>query len=300
MIYEYSQGETSFETSPSNILLFEIILLNITHNAFTLAMLGMPELKEWRANNSVTKLLGVFILMWGSFQALLMSLNSVIANDIFFLISLIFPVHHALSQSYGLSLLYNKNGDTEVKKAESLERKFYQFFLLAIICSLFVETLPLRYMLDIPYSIKTNTQNFFRYTVFTGFILIMIQTFRMSHKVKYKKIMFAARYFVWACVMISPAAASGTKAIHGLEYALVTRKIFGNSRDSKKWILLAVLSFVVAGLFWFRYSYFRMSGTISSLASLSLAITFFHYYLDRKLFRMRHAINRETVGKLLR
>lgn len=299
MVFEYLHGNTSFAPSRTDVILFEIVFLNITHNAFTLVMLGLPELKAWREHTGPLKLLGVFLLLWGSFQAILMSLGSILARDLFFLVSLIFPVHHALSQSFGLSLIYNKQGDERVKNAERFERGFYKFFLIAVICSLFVETLPPRYAFDIPFSIRMNLRNIFRTLVFTGLGLILLQTVLIRHSVKKRKLLFAGRYLVWAFAMISPAAASGTKAIHGLEYAFVTHKIFGNSKDSRKWIVLGIFSAVVIGLFYFRYSYFHSDKSLSWLASLSLAVTFFHYYLDRKLFRMRHAINRETVGKLL-
>lgn len=38
---------------------------------------------------------------------------------------------------------------------------------------------------------------------------------------------------------------------------------------------------------------------LSIIAAVSTAISFLHYYLDRKMFQFRHQMNRDTVGKLL-
>ena len=113
------------------------------------------------------------------------------------------------------------------------------------------------------------------------------------------------RYLFWPVTLISTNAIFATTSIHGIEYALVTRKMIKNDSLRKPKIALCLIAAVMI-LAIVRIDSFEKISRNQSVApwiliitSLSVAFSFIHYYLDRKLFKMRHKINRETVGVLL-
>lgn len=295
----------------------DIVFLNITHNAFTYAIIvALPEMRPWVQNQGRGQVksfwwriaflnVGLAIIFFLLFS---FSKNEFYARALFYLVTIVFPVHHALSQSFGLSLIYNKKISEDVRVVELQERRFSRIFLVLVLIAVIIVTGFIGRFITIADPLAKTAWLMIRTLVFiSSFSLLTVMLF-YPKKIRRFKLFFSLRYMVWAFSIFSPIAIAGTKVIHGLEYAFVTRKMISKSRASTKaWLKIAIaMSILVLILAYFRFSVLvsypqekEMPFWFYLMASVSFAFTYSHYYLDRQLFRMRKPINRQTVGQLL-
>lgn len=295
-------------------ILANIILLNITHNAFTYMLLTSSDtMKEW-VNNQ-----GGALLFWkrqawelGLFSLFFLVLLS-LSNDhreffvIFTLINFGFAAHHALSQSFGLSLLYNRQMERTPKLviAEKDERFLFKTFLYGNII------MGILFFLYI-FQILTVPSQLVKPLLWLGAaVLCLFWGAMVLHTAKNYRALFATkgnflwRYLLWPLTFFSPIAVFATTVIHGFEYLFVTEKMLRNDCAKKSrigWlILLVVITFGFLRLETHAALRNReeMPFWMLVLTSISVAISFAHYKLDRHIFQMRHKENREAAGKLL-
>lgn len=295
----------------------DILFLNITHNAFTYAMiLGLPELGPWVKNQGGgsskkfwLKLAALnVVLCIGFFLIFFLGWKETYLRMFFFLITIVFPIHHALSQSFGLSLVYNKKISEDVKAIENKERVISKIFLLFILIGVLFVTLLIGKVITTQDPLVKILWIVARAGAFFLAFTLILNMFFYPEKLRALKATFSLRYIVWAFSIFSPIAVAGTKIIHGVEYAFVTRKMISNSRAQHfTWLKIGlILSSIVIVLAYFRFrvliSYQSADALpiwLYILASASFALTYSHYYLDRNLFQMRYKINRESAGQLL-
>jgi hypothetical protein len=302
----------------------DIIFLNVTHNAFTVMMIAsFPELRPWISEQGrgserrfVLRTVAIFVGLFAFIAVALLS-EARWVYGVFGVVSIFFPIQHALAQSLGLSLVYNSRvsdaaaGNWPLKKkgiTEWIERRLVAALILLVVGSVIAIQLPF-FSNQVARGDFGLTQNsiLFRTTLGLGFLIVGLMLF-YPRSIRTRKTLFALRFAVWAYALISPLGLIATQVVHGLEYLFVMRKM-ANSSKFERWksgVLFLLFLTVVFGVF--RVVYY--DATIVSLdqaplwlvliAALSTAFSFLHYYLDRNLFLMRKPTNQETVGRLLR
>jgi hypothetical protein len=298
---------SSIQTS----ILVNIIFLNITHNAFTPIFLTSSEVLKkwisyhggesvfWRKQLTLVVLLTIFfsviLYLSSSYKSLLVIFN---------LINFNFAAHHALSQSFGLSLIYNRHSpDMKQKKiADKSERiLFSTFLILTLIAGTFVY-MPKEILTFLPFNKMAQYLKFILLLVGSGLVAQAVYFYK---KDLWAKWIFSLRYLIWPLSFFSSFAILATEIIHGIEYGLVTDKILKKDSFLKPKLALYLLTLIVvfAGLRIYGFEKIYIYETISPWlvvgTAFSVAISFAHYFLDRKLFKMRYEINRNTVGTLL-
>ncbi len=294
-------------------LLVDVILLNVTHNAFTFMMLfSLPELKPWLSHHgagnpnrfwikTVASLVGLSLVMFCFFYFL----QDKYTTLAFVLIGIVFPMHHALSQSFGLSLLYNRRfpDKAQFAKIEKREKVLSKSFLVAMVATSCILILASRGNLRWTDPSVKGCWIGAQVITLVFVMLLVINMLSYPGNGRLKKLVFSVRYFLWALTWTSPIAIAATKIIHGIEYAFVTRKVIENSK-TVSWVRtgLFCVAFIVT-LAVFREMFHSDQATaptwLKAMAAVSTAISYFHYYLDRKLFQFRFEINRNTSGRLL-
>lgn len=298
-------------------LLVDVLLLNVTHNAFTVMMLvSFPEMREW-LNRQKGGAKGFFRRAGLIFVGLSFLFGLGIAGFVPFFKELIlplsrfFPIQHALAQSLGLSLMYNGRsallGEKTNKWVEKTERYLIWGLIALMVAAVWAAT-------EFQIFGWTFQRLSFR-TLFVASLLVslllMVISLLQPKSTRLNKTLFALRYPVWALSIQSPLAIWATRAIHGLEYLFVVRKMASKSRFTAwsavaVYVLLATFLFAVLRVFYFSYASTTMDSATPTydalliLASVSTAFSYVHYYLDRQLFLMRRKDNRELVAPLLR
>lgn len=299
-------------------LLTDIVFLNVTHNAFTVMMIGsFPELRPWvlaqgrgDARRFLLKTVTIFTgLFWFFLAALLSNLKPI--YEVFGLMMIFFPIQHGLAQSLGLSLVYNSIVQEEPekkKRIEWIERRLVIAFILLIVGSVIAIQSSL-FSVEIArdeFGLSSNS-NLFRVVLAIGLVIVGLMLF-YPRTIRVKKTLFALRFPIWAYALVTPFGLVATQVIHGLEYFFVVRKM-ATSSNFERWksaTLFLLFLVIVVGVF--RVVYYDASLIARDqapvwlvvLAALSTAFSFLHYYLDRELFLMRNLTNKQTVGRLLK
>ena len=296
-------------------ILSNIILLNITHNAFTYVLLtSTSPLKIWLDHQSGGersfwfKQLWILVGLTLFFTTLLyLSAEHKILLLVFNLINFNFAAHHGLAQSFGLSLIYNRElpPSAEKIKIEKSERFLFSLFLYTNLIAGSV------YFIFYFKLLKFSQTDFMYFINSASLIILVVSLFMLGHSVyAYKKDfwpkwLFNIRYLIWPLTLFSPLAIFATAVIHGLEYGFVSHKMIKNDSFRKPTIGFAIIGvFIFFALFRiFNYEKIRLYEQLPLWLVIATAISisgsFMHYFLDRRLFKMRHQLNRDTVGTLL-
>jgi hypothetical protein len=297
-------------------ILADVLLLNVVHNSFTVMMLfSFPELRDWIRRQKGGER-GFLLKGLGVFLGLLLVFWLGIAGhlpyfrELIFPIAMIFPVQHALSQSFGLSLIYNRRsidaGHAPKKWMEKSERA-----LVLILITLMVLTtwsFMKFQLLSWNFAVLGQTSLFY---VSMGIALLLVGLSAVHPKtIRFPKSLFAMRFPVWALSVLFPFALFATRAIHGIEYLFVMRKMSSNSKfhgwKSIAWLMFfGTLFFALMRSYFFSYVRPNLDRAnvihlaFIALASISIAFSYLHYYLDRQLFLLRRSLNHEVVADLL-
>ncbi len=297
--------------------LIDVVLLNVTHNAFTYMMLiSSPQLKVWMVRRGgVGKFWRNNLLLTGG---LALAFYFVLAPyskspwiyTLFTFINLLIPAHHALAQSYGISLLYNYAGrrNRKIEAVEKRERSIYGWFLGLTLIGLVALFFNWNGLLAqrFPEIGSIRLEVLVAWTLGLLFLLLMGGTISLPKELRATKGLFYVRFLIWALSFISMMAVFATRIIHGIEYLFISRRILSADKILNITIS-AVLLLLVIGMGVIRTSGFSylserapLPHWVAALTAISTAISFSHYYLDRQLFRMKDAETREIVGPLLK
>lgn len=312
--YFYNINYLHTFTRLQNTFLTNIVFLNITHNAFTLVLLtstlplykwidyhGGQE-KFWRTQ--LVTLGSLILFFW---LLLYYCYEYRFVFHVFVLINFFFAAHHALSQTFGLSLVYTKDlpRNALFYKAEKIERFLFSTFMFSVLLSGSLYLMVIYKLLDFS---QIMFHNFISFSIGINIVLallLIIHPFYFFKKNYLGKSFFNLRYLLWPFTLVSTTAIFATTSIHGIEYGLVTLKMIKNdSLRSPKVAFMLIFAVIVFAIVRIEsLEIIRDGGYISPwlifISSISVAFSFHHYYLDRRLFKMRHQINRETVGLLL-
>ncbi len=297
-------GEPSFSSYFYQELVVDLVFLNITHNAFSVIMLfTLPELGAWRAHEEqggrrfllqAVALFGLLIFaLWAGMLIRVPGFSTALL-----ILGYTLSIHHALAQSLGLSLLYDRY-ERPSRPHERIER---------------IGTMSLAAVLIVGFTVL-SIERLRTPTLISGLsvsavvIAIILTAVALMHprKTRLKKALFSARYFVWAFSMLIPIGAIATRVIHGFEYLFVMRQMASKSaKGMPSWaiaLLAATVLFAVVRIYLRSLNAFAAEPAFSEpliivISAVSIAFSFLHYYLDRRIFRMRNQSNKKYVASL--
>ena len=298
-------------------IIVDILLLNVTHNAFTYIMIfNLPEMRRWITQNNTRNpnkfwrqilLLNIGLAVF--FFILFCTMDSQLTKFSLYFMLIFIPTHHALSQTFGLSLLYNQKIKDEtnakgIRRRENVER----FLLLLLLGIIFITTILIGFTKasDFHFLEIENVLFLLKWSVAVTAFTLALNMFFYPSVIRLKKAIYSARYILWGLVYFTHWGVWGAQVVHGMEYTFVTRKMMSSSKDGA-WKRIGVIAVVFVVAFAFFREFFAaamnqgqtVSLELKIVASISMALSYSHYYLDRKIFQFRYAINRETSGKLL-
>jgi hypothetical protein len=307
-----------------------VIFLNAIHVTFTFLMIWkLPELKDWAKERFRFPVLKAVFAGWIAFAVFLAASGAGLPVKgewrqglaiAFALLTITWPLFHALWQTMGLSLAHHSGAvASDGRGWERWERT--GFFLLFVLT---VARLVLNHGLPVPFLAEDGGGWW--------------QVHLWSHSSMVSRILFAASlgavamvaYGAWkaplaqdrklakACFLLRvplylfiPETSWGffaVNSVHGLEYLLVFLGMSEASRiektERRKMYAVAgagaVLLASALPLVYFADPF--ISGTSSSLhilAGATLAISYVHFIMDRHLFRFRDPVTRRFAGPLL-
>ena len=297
-----------------------VLFLNTVHVIFTIEMMiSLPEFVAFRKRNDARRAVG----LWAEIALVYLSLV------IYFLwgmswidvnlwvglgaaVYILGIYYHGIRQVEGLGVVYDQLlVRTKPEMASRLanerrrEKRGYQLLVgMMAVLALAIVILDKRFEGNLRIS-------FFVISAIVG-LLVFLQTLR-SHPLKESnKSIFLLRLFFFPLSMIDPASSFALLAFHGVEYLFVYRKIHRNSQTqgkalSKAFLIIAIPLCIVflmprtdGGLIWLVDQSVRNEYPILKvMAILSVAMTFVHFYIDARIYNMRNADVRETIGPLL-
>lgn len=323
----YFRVPADFSFSISFFMAF--ISLGTLHTAFTVVMFYLPEVRSWSRDQFQAKgrrvilatsiALALFLLYFSSSGYLLGPMGPESIRDSgwhLFLTRLLMGIHagvlhyHAITQSFGLSILYNhrllEQGDLSAEEKQSVarlerwERRAFRVLIpLTTVLLAWVFVAPEQLHLALCASVTFTLAAFL-----FGLSLLYPRALRSN------KWIFQLRLFLIPLTFYSYWGLFGVNCVHGFEYGMVflqMRKNSGHPDRAFVWRLTALALFVF-GIFAYArpeftvhgaYSYLP-AGVVLLLASASFATTFAHIYFDSKMFHFSDPITRKHISPLLR
>ena len=228
-------------------------------------------------------------------------------------------VHHTYSQTQGLSLSYNalvKSNNLPISQLtkliafEKIERKLFTMLIFTKIVSDVV------YIFGSDFFIKPNIQIFyaFRFLIFAQILVILYLSIAHSELRKTNKPIYLLRLFLDPLIGSGYIADIASRAVHGMEYFFLTKKMSTAQTERNNtiriWVFIAIICplYVVFLKFMLgneAFLFHRDKGAenldfilILTLSVLS-GIAFLHFWLDRVYFRMRNPESKQFISPLL-
>ncbi len=257
-----SNGQYWYDTSR---LFSSILFFNATHVVLGfLGLLFIQEMRDWWTDFEWKKSFFLLTVLLPAIYLVWLYTNSYSDNFLwnFTRVTLIFlSLHHAAMQTYGL-LVVGKS-----KKEKRILRHLFLFLVVLFGASRYARLVP---------SISLFWVD---WTTFFASSLTMLLIYRVCWHRKSDRI-FLIRIVLFPLGQIFSVAAIGISAIHGVEYLVLLKRQFGNTRSKS----------VVLGLNGKSFSYFSIF-----LMYLGLALV-----NERSgLFSVRNMDRFEEIGALL-
>ncbi len=232
-------------------------------------------------------------------------------------VMIFFRAFHTYKQSLGFSLQLNahhlhktsEENQSEFFKIESESRKYEKLAVWLLILG----SLPAGYIAfrnELNFGISVSAMRVAAISLFVVGLMTMVFSFlKLKHLSLIKnKIAFSARFLVYACAPFTLMGFLGSKSIHGVEYFLFQEQVFKNSRiEKRKYLMLGIgtvifMAFHVALIFPhapFGFQIVSVSNRYLDWAiMLNVIVTFFHYYLDSKLYEMKNPEVRKIMAPI--
>lgn len=301
--------------------------LNTIHNAFTLTIFYLPEVRQWAGEQSLAKGRNIFYL-WGVVALFFLVLfqGEFYAMDWgnsrgfdswwmrglrFFQFS--FTGVHAYSHYYGLSILYNQTSrsrgffsaeeQTKFSRVERVERWLYRLFIFSGAFAVAAKVV----LIDLP------GEMYFVVFLLVQALALSGLSFFYPGASQSNKIIYQLRTFLVPLALLSPIALYGFIFTHGVEYWFIYKRMVANSKVENRqriaWITLgaSVLVGILAlprpdgGLPIFYELVTNLPVYwIKIIVGVSTAITYMHCYVDGCLFHFSDPVTRKNISPLLK
>jgi hypothetical protein len=290
------------------ILLSQILFFNVAHVGFTFSILFLTPIgKSWLKdvlNWSVKKALVVNLILFAIlstsisyfFYWVLIEKSGEFIS-VFVVIQLllvvVLPVHHRLSQSFGI--FFNKKNRIYFKNQEDLHN-FKKIFIALSVIGLTLVFLHkvINFNLELTYLTKVSI----------SMILFFMCLKLIGVELKAQGTVYSSfKFLLWPMSIFSNMAIYAIIAIHGIEYAKVYTRMtkgssFGPHILSLIFAIILIISYLIRPIGGTHLSdHFKVDFpvTVSLAAGLSYSLSLMHFGWDRIFFRMRD----ERVRKLL-
>lgn len=320
-------------------LIISFLSLQSLHVVLTfLGLIYLPEFKSWvqRSSKGKTKIfwlkislltLTLFALFFYASSPFYRSPNAPLyIVSLVVIMNFMITLHHRLSQTYGISLAYshrqNQSGLPRPLRNYKIEK--YAFVsLLMFTLLLYAFRLPNFAVVfqEYGFTLSNSVRKMIAYpsyiiAICLAFFLVFFSLYEgISQKIKIYQNYKAAhslKTIFYPFSLSSFIALLAMECLHGIEYVLIWRKLSRGSSGrflSNRAITLTISTIVVIFTLivfipelWLRLELPREGFQFLLLrifVAANVAITYAHFYLDRKLFRMRNPASREIVGKIL-
>jgi hypothetical protein len=222
--------------------------------------------------------------------------------------------HHSLNQTRGLSYIYGFNSPEDLKSG--LLKPIHQQQAIAFNVLLGLSQIPmLHYIFDL--DVLTSPIEKWAFALVTTLVVLWIILSNLPLPGNQRnRIFYLARLFYFPLTSFWLSAALAFRVLHGIEYVFVYRKMIAQSKvgihlGRKVVILYSTLFFASAILLW-TFSTVKSEGYLwlfptdnpiptwlRIMAALSVTRLYTHYYLDRRLFRMRDPVTNKWMKHLL-
>lgn len=317
--FQKSTNITNFVFAISNI-----VFLNVVHNVFSIFILTeIPEIKSYIKENLKNKKIHI-------------GYSSALVLAFFLVLNWVFPIfknygefgkylfwaavlfmqffalyYHTLRQIEGISTIYNQ----QMKKIWPQNITHFDFvqkcekilFKLLIVLSC------------IGYALNIFEQKSHIFAVFLMSLFVFLGVIAVNLKIpfwnKSNKWIYLLRLVVFPLGIYYPLLGVVIPFFHGVEYLFIVKKIFSSSAlttekiQRRLFVYMLPISLAVAVLSIFRLdrgfgvSFLSDNNLVNTLivfaSSLSLAISFLHFYLDSFIYKMKESGIRNSIGKLL-
>ena len=321
-------GSEHLAHQTANWLIFAsaVFGLNVIHNGFSLGILFLPELKEWRKakaresilhRTSTWVALSVSILIYFQFREGFtrfvvnffwsgQTAHQIEEKALFCVygVTAYITIAHGLWQSYGLAVLYNLSSPSQSSGVAKLER-----VLMKAHC--FFAPFPLVF-----YDFLVDSPHRFPIIIImcTLCLLIVCVSFLTPNWRQSNKTLFQLRVFLVPLVLYSFMGVIGLAVTHGFEYWCVYRKMTERSKapsleSVKRLTGLAVA--IVFGFLIFRPGQFGGLPVFSKIwpqvspglkriiLEGSLGMACIHHFIDSRIFHFSDRVTRSLVAPLL-
>lgn len=306
-----------------------ILFLNAIHVIFTFLMIWrLPELQSWAKDRFRFPVLKAAVGVWLIFAVFLsvsgagMPVKGEFRQGLaiaFALLTITWPLFHALWQTMGLSLAHHANLPSNLDRAwEKWERRgFLLVYLFTVARFVLVHGLPVPFLTDSGTWWQLNQwvwASDLASACLAGSLigLLMIAggawLAPLPRDTKLAKACFLLRVPLFLLIPDTEWGFFAVNSIHGLEYLLIflgmTEASSASAREKKKLYAAAgagaILLAAALPIIYFNDPY--VSGTspiLHVLAGATLAISYVHFLADRQLFRFRDPETRKQAGSLL-
>lgn len=318
--------ELSLPERPSAAFLYfaaigsEIILGGAGHTGLSWLLLTMlPEgrgLLESK-NFSLSRLLVIssvlFLFLAGLFCLPPASIHKPIITAFFFF-DWCYVYHHSIAQTMGLSFVYSYRLNSDPNLRSKIERTHRNQKRAYILLYLFSIMPGINYILGVPFFGTIP----FRIFGFLITLLLVLYIYYTNSKLPFdqrNKMVFLTRLFLFPLSFFSIIAAVGYRALHGIEYVFIYRKLFANSKGPRP--PRGVFAFTSLALFGTMSAialfsmnaadgvgmYFIVGDSLPTwfrlLCAAATTRSYMHFYLDRLMFRMRDSAVSEWIRPLI-
>lgn len=310
------------------------LFLNVLHIVFSYGLLLLPEVqkalkaREGYRFGGIGRIALVHLAIFPFFCVLykIVPVPSQVlqyATFLFFLVDLLLPTWHFISQSRGISFAINARAaqldplDAD-QKAFSRKLEIYEHYLsntliLLVTAARWIVTWRFFSYINVPVP-EWRLQPLQAISwLALGISLLWFALGFFYPRMRWQKLVFGLRYILCGFVDSSVFAVAGNRAIHGTEHLLVMQKLIANSasgQSRKFWIVVLLFflssAYLVISLVRFDGGLGKIllpDGHLTPMASwfftIGFTLSWAHYYVDRQIFSMRRDPVRAHVAPLL-
>ena len=303
-------AQTAFWRGIAATVFFNVIHVGLTYTSW----LCVPRFAEGiRLGRPALILVGIlfFFLFFNAIPVDRLPTPELGSNYIFTLYNILL-IWHAVGQTKGLSLLYNRKlmdegrikdiDKTSFFKAEAVERSAANW----LVVSNGIMLLTLQYVESSWLAASSQGILVFFLIIHAAIVgRIILSVFNLPGSEESHKMLHCCKYLLWIMAPFSFAAAIGLLSIHGIEYALVNLHIVKKSNLERRELRSLTIVAVTVGTLFLGMALLTPSGfgdfvlagnpdlqkLCAAALALSMALTVIHCYVDRQHFRFSKTRN---------